>query len=101
MDAIATLKQEGVTVMGMETTSRSQSYVRICYPEPSALVAALPSFHEFYSCQDVRLVRIIRTHPFLDGLKRIGFGQRAYWNQHAGLQTSLEPFVIRNSASPR
>lgn len=38
MDAIATLRAEGYTIVAMETTSRSQLYTQIDFPEKTALV---------------------------------------------------------------
>ena len=38
LEAVKALKAEGVRIYGMETTSRSKSYVKIQYPQPSALV---------------------------------------------------------------
>lgn len=38
LDAVLALKAEGVKIFGMETTSRSKSYVQVHYPQPSALI---------------------------------------------------------------
>ncbi|KAJ1485602.1 Alpha/beta knot methyltransferase [Baffinella frigidus] len=38
LEAVATLKSEGVCVIGMETTSRSLSYTKVDYPQPTALI---------------------------------------------------------------
>ena len=38
VEAIRALKAQGVRVYGMETTSKSVSYARVAFPQPSALV---------------------------------------------------------------
>merc|ERR1712070_1021802 len=38
LEAVQTLKREGVHVIGMETTSKSRPYTQVYYPQPTALV---------------------------------------------------------------